>query len=422
MASAAGAASQVLITGVADWLIQKALIETPLDALVMGTCERLHAAGIPLVRGFFSFSTLHPLHRAIGVTWERGGGTTIEGYEHVPGGVSEQYRQSPHFYMLERELEVLRIRLDCCQRDYTFPVLDELRKTGITDYLAFLVPFEATFPTSTLDGPPMTGMAGSWATDRASGFSESELEALLRIRDRLGIASKLAIKSQLMTNLTRTYLGGDPGRRVLNGQIKRGDLEAIEAAIWYSDLRGSTAMADQFPPQDYVDALNSSFEAIGGPVTEAGGEILSFTGDGMLAVFTSRDGEQNLTPASRRAAQAAVEASERMALLNIERKTSGQPVLGYGVGLHLGRVLYGNVGVPERLTFSAFGAAVNEVTRIEELTKTLPSPILASEAFRECAGIEGWPHLGAHALRGVAQSVDVYDATGTASPSKPDGS
>ncbi|MBI1385678.1 MAG: hypothetical protein GC150_12285 [Rhizobiales bacterium] len=250
-------------------------------------------------------------------------------------------------------------------------------------------------------------MIGSWATDRASGFTDGEVEALLRIQDRLALACKVAIKSQLMRNIAETYLGIEAGRHVLDGQIKRGDGQSIEAAIWYCDLRASTRMADTLAPEHYIANLNSYYDATGGAVQAAGGEILSFIGDGVLAIFTKGPNEQGLDKACARAAEAARMACANLSEVNDERTRTNLEPLAHGLALHVGTVMYGNVGVPERLTFSAFGAAVNEVVRLEALTKKLGEPVLTSAAFIECLGSSG-RFLGEHVLRGVGAPLAVH--------------
>lgn len=376
----------------------QALSESDLEKVVMGCCERLRAAGIPLVRCHFAFTVLHPLHSAIGVTWTRGDGTTVTGYPHVPGGTSEIFKRSPHYYMMERNLDYLRARICDESGQYDFPILIDLKKEGVKDYMAFVVGFT---------DDRRYGMLGSWATDAAGGFSDDTIDALLRIQDRLAVACKMAMKTKLMMNVAFTYLGPDAGSRVLNGQIKRGDGQSIEAAIWYSDLRGSTRMADNLPAQDYIDNLNTYFDAAGGAVRGEGGEILSFIGDGMLAIFPKTPEESSLHGAGRRAISASFQALSRMDEANQERNVANKDSLEFGIALHVGEVMYGNVGVPERLTFSVFGAAVNEVVRLEKLTKELREPILVSEQFVGCVG-RGCRPLGKHDLRGVGRRMLVH--------------
>jgi len=387
-----------LVDHVANWLMKQALAEADLETLAIGCCERLFATGIPLVRGYFAFPVLHPLHRAIGITWSRGHGSTSIGYAHVPGGESDPFERSPHFYMLQRELDVMRIRLCDDNKQPNFPILDDLRAEGVTDYAAFAIGVKSA--------EYVGGMIGSWATDRRDGFTDAELSALLRIQERLAVACKLALNRQLMQNIANTYLGPSAGRRVLDGQIKRGDAEAIEAAIWYSDLRGSTHMADILPPQSYIDTLNTYFDATGGAVHDAGGEILSFIGDGLLAIFPIEDAVDR-TEAARRAAGAARDALARMEEVNTTRLAGGEEALHFGIALHMGQVTYGNVGVPDRLTFSAFGAAVNEVVRLEELTKSVDEWIVASESLAALLPDTGRV-LGTFALRGVERHVAVH--------------
>jgi adenylate cyclase len=389
------APSPARVDKVADWLMDQSLTERDLESIVMGCCERLQAAGLPLVRAFFAFSVLHPLHAAIGITWVRGTGTTTRGYPHVPGGRSEAYRQSPFAYMDQRGLDIMRIGLEG-PTDHPFPALAELKEQALTDYLAFRIAF---------DERRDVGMYGSWATDRATGFSESQIEALLRIQRRLAVASKMAVKSELMRNLAETYLGKDAGGRVLSGQIRRGDGQSIEAAIWYADLRSSTSMADTLPRQDYIATLNAFFDVTGGAVQDMGGQILSFIGDSLLAIFST---DPSVPPATAcaKALDAAFETQRRFAKLNGQRRARGHADLGYGIALHFGEVMYGNVGIEERLTFSVFGSAVNEVVRLEQLTKDCGEPILASEAVSRAIAAD-WRRVGKYTLRGVGQPMKV---------------
>lgn len=396
-------ASRTLISHVADWLMTQALGENDLEKIVMGCCERLRAAGLPLVRGHFAFTILHPLNSAIGVTWTRGDGTTVQGYPHVPGGTSDMFKKSPHFYMIERNLDYMRARICDKTGQYDFPILEDLKKEGVTEYLAFVVGF---IPDR------RSGMLGSWATDAADGFSDDAIDALLRIQDRLAVACKMAMKTRLMGNVAFTYLGPNAGARVLDGQIKRGDGQAIEAAIWYSDLRGSTAMADNLPAQDYIDNLNTYFDATGGAVRDEGGEILSFIGDGLLAIFPKSDDEAELVGAGRRALAASFDAHTRIKEANEARGPLAKDPLKFGIALHMGEVMYGNVGVPERLTFSVFGAAVNEVVRLEQLTKELSEPILISDQFVGSIG-DGCRLVGEHGLRGVGRRMVVHAPLGS---------
>ncbi|QPC41375.1 adenylate/guanylate cyclase domain-containing protein [Kaustia mangrovi] len=296
--------SPILIGQLADWLMEQALRDGNLKEIISGCCERLQSAGVGLYRCFLGFSMLHPLYRAVGFTWVRGEGLTVETFPHVAEGLPDDFKQSPFHYMLEHDVPCLRRHLDA-DSGKEFAVLGEIHEAGGTDYVAFAVGFHHTDENQ--------GMLGSWTSDRPTGFSEGELRALIRIRDRLGVACKMAIRSKLAQNILVTYLGADAGSRVLSGQIKRGDGETIQAAIWYADLRNSTRMADTMSRQDFIDTLNSYFETIGAAVTAERGEILSFVGDAMLAIFPADANDGGMEKACERAYAAALDARRRLA-------------------------------------------------------------------------------------------------------------
>jgi adenylate cyclase len=384
-----------LIDGVADWLMTQALSEVTLEALLDGCCGRLAAAGVPLERAHISFRTIHPLFHATALTWRRGQGVASESFTRNGPIITDRFRESPMFHMIESGIPFLRRRLTGDEALLDFPVLEEFRDQGITDYLGFTVGFS---------GDPYDGITGSWATDSASGFSEQDIQALLRIQRRLGVACKVQIREQIARNVLTTYLGPKTGRRVLEGQIQRGDGETIHAAIWYSDLRNSTRLAAKLPPDEFFHLLNGYFECTAGAVLDEGGEVLLLIGDAVLAIFPLAHGVREAT-ACRKALAAAREAEARLARIN-EAPGAGAP-LKFGVGLHIGDVMYGNIGVPERLEFTVIGQAVNEVARLERMTKRLGSPVLASADFAQHLSLD-WQDLGAHNFEGIEGPRQVF--------------
>jgi adenylate cyclase len=389
--------SSVLIDRVADWLMSAALAGTGIEDIVSGFCERLAAAGAPIARIHLSISVLHPLYRATGFLWRRGEGLTAEKYRHNPGASqTERFRRSPYFYLLDNNLDHLRRRIDGSPSE--FPIIDDLKEQGMTDYLAFVHPFNSSFSQA---------MMGSWSTDRSGGFSEAVIAALLRIQNQLAVAVRMAVLGKLAGNMLSTYLGYDAGRRVLSGQIKRGDGETIRAALVMADMRNSSMLADRHGRQIYIDTLNQFFDAIAEPFNRNGGQILGFLGDGFLAIYPCDRHKVQSQIACRSALAAAGVATGRMTELNRKRASQGLAEVGYGIGLHVGNVMFGNVGLADRLAFSSFGAAVNEVQRLESLTKRYPSKIVVSEDFANYCGGE-WTKLGAEKLRGREQAVKVY--------------
>ncbi len=394
-----------LIGSVADWLMAEALGEADVEKLFQGCCDRLRAAGISLWRAYLTFRTLHPLFSAISLTWRREGGLESVGHLHTDS--SAAWRQSTLRHMMESQIPFLRRRLVGEGAVLDFPVLTELRDKGAKDYLAYLVSFGSASP----DELRTDGIAGSWSTDRASGFTDGDIHSLQRIQQRLAVACKVTIKEQIARNILSAYLGTDAGRQVLNGRIKRGDGETIHAVIWYSDMRNSTTMADHVPPAEFLTALNSYFECTAGAVLTHGGEVLRFIGDAVLAIFPIRDSSTTASDACESALAAVHDADGRLTQVNHERKAIKKDTLSFGLGLHLGDVMYGNIGVPERVEFSVIGPAANEVARLEGMTKELNRHVLMSGEFAQHVSGD-CQSLGQHKLRGVGTPLELFTLSG----------
>ncbi|MEJ5022779.1 adenylate/guanylate cyclase domain-containing protein [Ochrobactrum vermis] len=390
--------SETLLSPVLYWLQQSALNGASLETLAEGFCERLAAAGVPLMRVHLSFSMLHPLYDALGFTWIRGKGMEIEGFRASASEKdTERYLNSPYFYLLSNNLRHLRRQIDPSVPS-EFAVFDDLKEIGATDYLAFVHSFG--------EGNSQ-GMVGSWTTDIPGGFGEDVVETLLEIQNSLAVATKMAVLGKLADNMVTTYLGSNAGKRVLSGQIRRGDGETIRAVLVMGDMRQSTNLADKAGRQVYIDTLNEFFDAIAAPFNKNGGEILSFIGDGFLAVYPCGRHREPSQIAARAAMAATRQAAAAMLDMNNERKKKGLDEIRYGMGLHVGNVMFGNVGLKDRLTFSTFGSAVNEVSRLQGLTRLYPDhPIIASKAFTTyCDG--DWMVLGEKKLRGVQDKVTI---------------
>jgi len=387
---------------VADWLTESALGGADLKTIVRGFCERLAAAGLPLARVHLSFSMLHPLYDALGFTWRRGQGMEVEGFRKSATGHSDRFLRSPYYHLMSNDLDHLRRRLHP-DVPSEFPIFDDLKQIGITDYLAFVHPFGG----SSFSNSSTQGMIGSWSTDSPSGFSESMVAALLRMQNHLAVASKMAVLQKLTDNMLTTYLGGDAGKRVLDGQIKRGEGDTIRAALVMADMRNSTRLAETAGRDLYIETLNQYFDAIAAPFNRAGGQILSFLGDGFLAVYPCERHRAPSEVACQAALAATHKATARMAELNARRSQEGLPEIGYGIGLHVGNVMFGNVGLTDRLTFSVFGSAVNEVQRLQTLTKNSPYRVIASKDFANYCDSGSWVTIGEEKLTGVKQKFTV---------------
>ena len=390
----------VLVTAVTDWLMQQALGHSSMEDIFDGCCQRLDAAGLPISRAMITFRTLHPLYSSTIMFWRRGENVRSTRTRHEDAFSSEEFTSSPIHRLLSTSTPFLRRRLTGDTALLDFDVLEELRDQGITDYLAYKVAFTSEMQTDSYDN----GIIGSWATSRSGGFTDRELVWLMRVQNRLAVTCKMQIQEGVTQNLLDAYLGPNASDRVLGGQIKRGDGERIEAVIWYSDMRDSTAWGDRLDADTYLALINSYFECAAGAVIANHGEVLRFIGDGVLAIFPVRD--SGSAGAARKAMAAVTDAQARLQALNLSRARDNLEAIDFGIGLHVGELTFGNIGVAERLEFSVVGPAANEVARLENMTKTLGTRVLASEDFAALVNID-WRDYGSHNLRGVGGAMQV---------------
>ena len=388
------------IASIEDWLIGEALGDPDITALFGTLCDRLHAIGVPLDRASLSWPTLHPLFRSEQVFWHRGKGTEFQQYIHETTQ-SDAWLRSPLYHVVAHGLSQLRRQLSGPGALVDFQVLEEFREQGYTDYLITASGFRVAEVDDFQGGKP--GLIASWATRRERGFTDDDLDALKRIQTVFAVAARAAIQKRVMANLANAYLGATAGWQVLAGDIRRGDGDRIPAVVWFSDLRGSTRLSDGMDPDDYLALLNRYFECTAAPVIEHGGEILNFIGDGVLAIFPIDAG-------CPRAAAARAEAAVADALrlcAEAAGSTPGGAPLRFGIGLATGEVMFGNIGVPSRLAFSAIGQVVNTVQRIETATKTLGLAVLADAAFAAAAPGD-WPSAGEIEIRDYDRRIEVF--------------
>ncbi|MGA2287121.1 adenylate/guanylate cyclase domain-containing protein [Bradyrhizobium sp.] len=378
------AASTVLGNTIIEWLADEALLDSEPAALYGELCWRLRGVGMPLLRGWVGFRVLHPLYDASAVNWSAESGVAVDHFSPEDGG-QEVFLRSARGHAMTHHLPVLRRRLTGATALLDFDELEEYRASGGTDYVVYLVAFDIT---------RRNGIICCWLGDRADGFTDDELALLQRISRQLGIALKSKIERGVAQNVAHAYLGKRAGTAVLSGLIRRGDGEKIMAALWYSDLRHSTELADRLPVEEFLKLLGRYFEMTASAVLDHGGEVVSLIGDAVLGVFRVEDSIEQACGCALAAAQ---DARRRLAASPPSSPTNLG--LDFGIALHLGQMIYGNVGIPERLQFTVVGVAVNEVVRVQDLTKQLGCPLLATAAFAGAAA-GPWRPLGEHPLRG----------------------
>ncbi|HEV2302004.1 MAG TPA: adenylate/guanylate cyclase domain-containing protein [Stellaceae bacterium] len=355
-------------------------------------CWRLLGDGVLLWRATLHIGTLHPQIRGIGFRWWREK-KLIEEIRILHGSeATEEYARSPIRGTVERGTPFRR-RLEGDLSD--FPLLHKIRAAGGTDYLA--LPLNRTFrrfPTV------------SWTTDQAGGFRDRDIGALEEINPALAAIVETRAVRRISANLLDTYFGTQAGRRILSGQILRARGEQLRAVIMMTDLRGFTGLSDRLPGDQVIELLDQYFDTVVPPIERRRGEVLKFMGDGMLAIFAAEE-EEDFAPASLRALEAATEALARLDATNRARRENDRIEVRTGIGLHLGEVIYGNVGAADRLDFTVIGPAVNLASRIEGLTKRLLRPLLTSSAFAQICP-RPLVSLGFHPVRGLNQPEEVF--------------
>jgi len=399
----------LLFDGINDWLISQGLLETPLEDVVKGFGHRLVAGGVPVHRIGVASMVLHPVIGGLNLHWSADNDTVSE--EHLPRDAfgSPAFRDSPYYDLMVTNRRFVRYRLtDADNPDLQGEIYQTFRDRGMVDYLGFFETYGRPDAVLWAELPAgIEGVVGSFMTRRASGFTDDEIAYIKALSRTFALAVKTATTQMLSRVMLETYLGKISGDLVLDGVVSRGDGRLIDCALWFADLRGSTELASHLPLDDYLATLNDYFECTANAVMDHGGEVLKFIGDAVLAIFPFEDGTRPPDDMARAAAAAARDALARRDAMNEKRATP----LQFGIGLHVGQVMYGNVGTTRRLDFTATGVAVNEVTRLEGMTKKLITPIVASRAFADLYP-EPLAPLGRHEAAGIDGGLEVFGLSG----------
>ena len=397
---------------IAAWITQAGLEGAEEAALLAGFCDRLAARGVPLARASLIVDTLHPVYEGRMFPWRRGEGALahIEYGSTKEGEPLARWQSSPFYRMLETGASLMRIPAvqEIGRPHYSSFVEQQL--LGMVELVAMICRFAAEGAIGEMDC-----VYFYWSTDRDGGFDDADVAALEKLAPMLALAVKSTSLARIARTLVETYLGRDAGRRVLNGSIGRGVADRIEAALWFSDLHDYTRISEAAAPGQIIPFLNDYADAIISAVHEAGGDVLKLIGDGTLAIFTG----ESRGEACRAALAAAGHARAAVAELNRRRLGEELPTTVMYLGLHFGEVFFGNIGSKERLDFTVVGPAVNEVSRIAALCRSVDQSLLASSAFAaaldEARG--RLVSVGRYALRGVGRPQDLY----TLDPEVPDG-
>jgi len=396
--------NEVIFSELASWVTEAGLIGRSEGELIAGFCRRVTKAGVPLARALVILDTLHPIYEGRALLWRSDRPETGEVREYGrtnEGEAAENWRRSVFFHLLQSGEWLMRRRL-VAGEPLDFLSFRQAHDEGMTDYLALVHRFADEGVIGEMDC-----VYSSWATDAVNGFRDADLLAVQRLAPFLNLAVKSAALARMAGTLAETYLGRDAGRRVMNGRIERGVAEKIGAVLWYSDLRGYTHITDSAPPEQIIPLLNDYAEVVVSAVHGHGGDVLKLIGDGTLAIFTAAEREA----ACMAALAAAAKVRQDVVKLNRGRADARLPTTHVYLALHVGDVFYGNVGSKDRLDFTVIGPAVNEVSRILAMSRSVEREILLSASFADALGREMRQRLvsvGRYALRGVTQPQELF--------------
>jgi adenylate cyclase len=382
-------------TAIVDWLADGARSVADAKSLVAELCDRLVDSGIAVSRVGMFILTLHPQIMGRRFLWEPGAPVDIteapfEAFD------TEDFRRSPVRRVVDSGVAVRR-RLEeaDCPTDLT--VVHELRLEGATDYLAT--------PLFFTDG---SVHGATWTTRRPGGFTDAQIAGLDAILASLTRMIEILTLRQLASSFLDIYVGNQGGSRILSGQIRRGHTKTINATIWLSDMRGFTSLSDRLPPQELIDLINGFFDCQVPAILERGGEVLKFMGDGLLAIFPITGDDAETRRLCEATLAAALEARAMVAGRLGSPGDRGVEGVRFGLALHVGQVMYGNIGGGNRLDFTCIGPAVNLAARIEKLCSGLGRTILASDAFARHCSPTNFVSVGDFALPGVKARQTVF--------------
>jgi adenylate cyclase len=378
---------------VMQWLTNGTRDQRFIDNIFAELCVRLQRAGIPVTRATLHLLIQHPQWLGARIMWADGM------HEAEIARVDYDVRERSEF-IGSAASEIFSGATEVRENLEGDPALgrkhalyDELRAQGLTDYVAW----------------PMYHTLGkrhivTFATDRPGGFDDTQIAGLRKMLPTLALVSEIRMKNRLARTLLETYVGSHAGELILAGATRRGSGTTVRAAIMICDLRDFTRISDNWPRDDVIALLNDYFDAISEPVLRHGGEILKFMGDGLLAIFPLSE-----PAACANLLHAVTEAREAMAALNERNGNIGREPLNYGVGVHVGDVMYGNIGSRSRLDFTVIGPAANMASRLEALTKQLERKVLLSRAFADLvAGEFDLERVGEYPVRGFSDPIELF--------------
>jgi len=381
------------ISQIIDWLAGDECHELDAAKLAAELGCRLRANGLPLDHLVLYLRTLHPEILGRTIAWAPGEPVQIYDRQH---GVelSAGFLNNPVRRVLETQEPVV-LRVDH-MNDASWTHIDIFEGRHLVEFVILPLRNAHALPN-----------AVSFATTRDSGFSAGERAALMRIAPALRNACELRTLRRAEQALLDTYVGEFTARRVLEGHIRRGEVETLEAALMLCDLRGFTELSNRLPGKRILQLLDAYFDCVVPPINEAGGEVIKFMGDAVLAFF-HREDASSACAAGLRGALSALQRLRTLVMPDAELRA--------GIALHYGRVSYGNIGYGHRLDFTLIGPDVNLVSRLQGICSSTGQSLLMSERFAELLDPTLVMPLGPHRLKGFAEPAELYTLASLTAP------
>jgi adenylate cyclase len=382
-----------LSLAVRDWIVGEAHEISDPNVILESLCLKLRDAGVPIDQAVSAVEFRHAERAANARIWELGSPAREHIYAHARGSDSSGKRPLAEAHRLNEWIFSWLADLP----EDTYDIVAPLKASGFTHHIAVPVPL----PNGMRNG-------FTFATRAPNGFSPEDIAVLRSIMPTLAALQEILALRRVMREVMRMYVGREPHLRILSGDVRRGEVLRIRAAILFADMRDFTSLSSHLSEEDVTALVNEYYDCIVPPIDERGGEVLKFLGDGILAIFrVGADGDAEACLRAFAAARAAL----LMVIRHNERRETAIR-FGVGMGLHFGNAAYGNVGSGERLDYTVIGRDVNLASRIADLCRELDEPLLLSNAFQGRLSEVELRKLGPFPLKGVDEPQTVFAPIG----------
>jgi adenylate cyclase len=349
---------------ISDWLIESALAELSIEETICSFAEKMTSVGLPVHRINCSSNQRYQIMGAVDYTWDNDSGESKTVYIPKSTMIKPKNSETAVGAMAKSASNFERYNLNNSDTRIKFTTFEKLHTRGYSDYVLLKKTYGRQWDFVDFN-PDSEAAYGSFAIKQMGGFSDAQIDGIKSLWAPFSLFVKTTIERMLSAMLLEAYVGRLPARNILSGQIERGDGNKINCVLWYSDLRGSTQLSTNLPTDKYLELLNDYFDCTAGSAIENGGEVLKFIGNGVMEIFPFDESEESKSNSCLSALSAARLSLSNAKKLQTANKTGGEANINFGIGLHVGEVILGNVGTKERLDMTVTGSAVKIRVRID---------------------------------------------------------